>query len=266
MKNIVTIFLFLLSFSALAHDPQFSQYYQAPLYLNPGFTGTTAGQRLVVNHRLQWPGIPQAFSTYAASYDKYVPNLSSGFGVLFTTDRMGSAGWRTTTVNALYAYKLRLTETLVFSPGLSFGYGSNGLDRSKLRMADGLQYEGMSLDPQLNNLETRHYFDFSSGFLLHTSTLWLGASFAHMNKPNLSVVGEESRLGMKTAIHAGLKMKLHTASSAQHTPYLTPSFIYRMQGNMFSQLDLGLNFHIDPVSVGAWYRGKPFKKSVINSV
>ena len=39
-----------------------------------------------------------------------------------------------------------------------------------------------------------------------------------------------------------------------------------MQGNTFTQLDVGLNYHIDPISVGVWYRGKPFQKSVINSV
>lgn len=266
MKNIVVVILTLLSFSTLAQDPQFSQYYQAPLYLNPGFAGTTPSQRLVVNHRLQWPGIPQAFSTYAFSYDRYIPTLSSGIGLLFTTDKMGSAGWRTNTVNVLYSYKLRLTKTLVFSPGLSFGYGSNGLDRNKLRMGDGLRYEDVSLDPQLGNLENQHYFDFTAGFVLYTSTMWIGTSFAHMNKPNLSVVGEESRLGMKTTIHGGLKMKLNISGPSQRTPYLTPSFIYRMQDNLFSQLDLGLNFHIDPVSVGAWYRGKPFSKSIINSV
>lgn len=265
MKNIIVIILTLLSFSTLAQDPMFSQYYQAPLYLNPGFTGVTSNQRLVVNHRLQWPGIPQAFSTYAVSYDRHISTLNSGIGLLLTTDKMGSAGWRTNTVNVLYSYKLRLSKDLIFSPGLSFGYGSNGIDRSKLRMADGLQYEGTSLDPQLGSLEKQQYFDFTSGFVLYTSTLWIGASFAHMNRPNLSVIGEESRLGMKTAIHGGLKIRLNT-TRPQRAPYLTPSFIYRMQDNIFSQLDLGLNFHIDPISVGAWYRGKPFSKSIINSV
>jgi hypothetical protein len=31
-------------------------------------------------------------------------------------------------------------------------------------------------------------------------------------------------------------------------------------------MDVGVNYHIDPVSIGLWYRGKPFKKSVINSI
>lgn len=67
---------------AFAQDPQFSQYYQAPLYLNPGFTGITPQQRLAINHRIQWPNLPQAFSTYSFSYDIFVDELKSGFGIL----------------------------------------------------------------------------------------------------------------------------------------------------------------------------------------
>lgn len=253
---------------AFAQDPQFSQYYQAPLYLNPGFTGITPQQRIVLNHRIQWPNLPQAFSTYAASYDIFIDELRSGFGFLFTTDKMGSAGWRTTTASLLYSYKIKLTEKIVFSPGLSFGYGSNGLDRSKLVMGDGLEYDGISLDPDLNKLGRQNYFDFGSGFLVYSRSLWLGASFTHMNQPNLSVLNDVSRLQMKTAIHGGVRLSLAGGSmtSRSRATYLTPSFIYRMQGKSFSQLDLGVNYHIDPVSVGVWYRGKPFQQTVVNSI
>lgn len=268
MKKFLPLLILLAAgFGAAAQDPQFSQYYQAPLYLNPGFTGITPQQRLVLNHRLQWPSLPQAFSTYAFSYDIFVNELRSGFGFLFTTDKMGSAGWRTTTASLLYSYKVKLTENIVFSPGLSFGYGTNGLDRSKLVMGDGLEYDGISLDPELNKLGRQSYFDFGSGFLLYSKKLWLGASFMHMNRPNLSVLGDVSRLGMKTAIHGGIRLSLSgSLRTRARASYLTPSFIYRMQGNTFTQLDLGLNYHIDPISVGVWYRGKPFQKTVINSV
>ncbi len=267
MKRFLLLLLLVNSVAALAQDPQFSQYYQAPLYLNPGFAGITPQQRFVANARIQWPSLPQAFTTYAFSYDIFVNELRSGFGLLVTTDKMGSAGWRTNTVNLMYSYKVKLTENLVFSPGLSFGFGSNGIDRNKLRLGDGLQYDGVSLDPEVSRLGNQSYFDFGSGFLLYSKKLWLGASFAHMNQPNLSVLNDVSRLGMKTAIHGGVRLDLNGGIRAPaRVSYLTPSFIYRMQGNRFTQLDLGLNYHVDPISIGVWYRGKPFKTSVINSV
>ena len=267
--RVVLFFILAISFTtAFGQDPQFSQYYQAPLYLNPGFTGITPQQRFVFNNRIQWPNLPQAFTTYAFSYDIFVDELRSGFGLMATTDKMGSAGWRTTTVGLLYSYKVKLTEDIVFSPGLYFGYGTNGLDRSKLKMGDGLEYDGVSLDPDLYKLGQQNYFDFSSGFLFYSRQFWLGASFMHMNQPNMSILNDVSQLPMKTAIHGGAKLSLGGGllrRSARVT-YLTPSFIYRMQGGTFTQMDVGINYHIDPVSVGVWYRGKPFSKTVSNGV
>ena len=251
---------------AVSQDPQFSQYYQSPLYLNPGFTGITNQQRATFIHRIQWPELPQSFATFAASYDIWVDELRSGFGILATTDKMGSAGWRTTTVNLNYSYKVRLNEKLVFSPGLSFGYGINGLDRSKLSLGDGLEFNGVSLDPDLQRLGNTQYFDFSSGFVLYSKSLFFGAAFNHMNTPNLSILNGESRLPMKMVFHGGGRITLNGGIRTVAKPsYLTPSFVYRIQGPS-SQLDVGVNYHIDPVSVGVWYRGKPFENTVKNTI
>ncbi len=249
-----------------AQDPQFSQYYQAPIYLNPGFTGITPQQRIVFNNRIQWPNLPQAFNTFAMSYDIWVDELRSGFGVLATTDKMGSAGWRTSTFGLNYSYKVRLNEKLVFSPGLYFGYGINGLDRSKLQLGDGLEFNGQSLDPELQRLGNQQYFDFGSGFILYSRIFWLGTAFAHMNQPNLSILNSVSRLPMKTTIHGGARIPLYNGPrTSSKVSYLTPAFIYKLQGG-FSQLDFGLNYHIDPIMIGMWYRGKPFETNVIGSV
>lgn len=268
MKRILFCLLCVLLIEDLAaQDPQFSQYYQAPLYLNPGFTGITPQQRFVYNHRIQWPNLPQAFSTAAFSYDIFVDELRSGFGVVVTNDVMGSAGWRTNTAGLLYSFKVKLNDNIVFSPGLYFGYGTNGLDRSRLTLGDGLEFQGQSLDPELNKLGRQDYFDFGSGFIFYNRNLWLGAAFHHMNQPNLSVLSDVSRLPMKISIHGGARLSLYNGPrTLAKVSYLTPSFIFRKQGQSFTQMDVGINYHIDPISVGFWYRGKPFEKTVINSV
>jgi hypothetical protein len=78
-KILLIVFGVMIGAELLAQDPQFSQYYQAPLYLNPGFTGITPQQRVAINHRIQWPNLPQAFSTYSASYDIFVDELTQWF-------------------------------------------------------------------------------------------------------------------------------------------------------------------------------------------
>jgi type IX secretion system PorP/SprF family membrane protein len=260
-------------FAAAGQDLQFSQYYQAPLYLNPGFTGITPQQRAVFNHRVQWPNLPQAFVTYAASYDIFVEELRSGFGVLLTTDKMGSAGWRTTMFNFMYSYKVKLTENLVFSPGLYFAYGTNGIDRTRLRLGDGLEFERdgqyYSIDPDQDKIGRQSYFDTGAGMLLYTRKMWLGFAMSHLNQPNLSVLGDVSRLPMKGNVHLGMRLNLSEGGlnpSTYRISYLTPSVMFRWQGKSFTQMDMGINYHIDPVSVGIWYRGKPWQKTVNNSV
>lgn len=259
---VVISFWFLANTDTFGQDPQFSQYYAAPLYLNPGFVGITPQQRLVVNHRVQWPNLPQAFSTYSFSYEIFVDDLKSGFGILATTDKMGSAGWRTTYAGLLYSYKVRISKDWVFSPGLYFAYGNNGIDRSKLQLRDGLEFDGASLDPELRKLGNQNFFDFSSGAVLYNRSLWFGFSTYHLNRPNLSILGEESRLPIRINVHGGMKMPLYNGpKTLTKVSYLTPSFVYRIQGASFQQLDVGVQYHIDPVAVGVWYRGIPLKGS-----
>ncbi len=53
--------------------------------------------------------------------------------------------------------------------------------------------------------------------------------------------------------------------TSSRVSYLTPSIIYQSQGGI-SQMSMGVNYHIDPVFVGIWYRGKPFEQNVLGTV
>jgi hypothetical protein len=48
---------------ARAQDPQLSQFFAAPLYLNPALTGTTFEDRLTANYRLQWTSLPKGYES-----------------------------------------------------------------------------------------------------------------------------------------------------------------------------------------------------------
>lgn len=257
MKKLVLLFFGLgLALSLKAQDPQFSQFYNAPLYLNPGFTGITPQQRVVTNHRLQWPNLPQAYSTYAVSYELFIGELKSGFGLMAHTDLQGSSGWRTTSASLLYSYKLRVSKDWVVSPGLIFGYGQQSIS-GNLSLGDELDSGVPTSDPDVNRLGTEGYFDIGSGVILYNRQLWLGIAAFHMNQPNKSVLGDEDRLSMKLNVHGGMRIPLKSGMKISgKIDYLTPSFIYRSQGP-FQQLDLGLQYNIDPVGIGFWYRGIP---------
>src|SRR5436189_2259979 len=69
-KLLVCICALLASQLLKAQDPHFSQFFASPLTLNPAFTGKFDGQwRVAAIHRDQWPSIPKAYVTTAASFD-----------------------------------------------------------------------------------------------------------------------------------------------------------------------------------------------------
>src|SRR5687767_2834228 len=122
MKKIgVFIVGFLTCLSGMAQDPEFSQYYAAPLYLNPAFAGTASDHRFIANHRNQWPNITNGFVTYALSYDYNLEHLNSGLGILLMTDKAGTANLKSTGLNFQYAYKVNLAGKWILSSGLNFG-------------------------------------------------------------------------------------------------------------------------------------------------
>ncbi len=256
--------LALMSQKALAQDPQFSQYYAAPLYINPGFTGTIPGQRIALNSRVQWTQLKSPFVTHAASYDIYSEHLNSGFGIIAITDKAGSANLSTTTIGGLYSAKIRLSDGWMLSPGLNFSYGNRGIDFDKLVFGDQIEYNGPTLDDAISQINNRNYFDFGSGAVIYNKSIWLGFAAAHINQPNHSLLGEDAKLPMKTLIHGGVKIpiKTHVLSKVKLSS-ISPSFMFSQQGE-FQQFDAGFNLVYNPILIGLWYRGIPIQKNYSN--
>ncbi|WPP49323.1 PorP/SprF family type IX secretion system membrane protein [Catalinimonas niigatensis] len=271
---ILKVLLFILLTKALtieltyAQDPQFSQFFAAPLYLNPAFTGTTKEHRFVANYRNQWRNIANGYVTYAFSYDYNMRDARSGFGLMASVDKAGAVGMGTTNIGFLYSYKIKLSNNWILTPGLHFAYGSRGIDKDKVVLLDQLSYGDASIpsnDPLVFSLKDTDYFDFGSGLLLYNKSFWAGVSAFHMNEPNLSMIGDESRLPMKASIHGGARIRIYNGPFKRNViPSIAPSFIFKKQGNI-EQLDLGVNFNYSPVMVGVWYRGMPVRENLEKS-
>ncbi len=270
MTRVLTILLLLVAFSTFGQDPQFSQYYAAPLYLNPAFAGTSYGHRFIANYRNQWPNLSNGFVTYAFSYDFNMADLKSGFGLLATVDKAGSANLTSTSISFVYSYKIELANKWVLTPGLSFGYANRSIDFEALVFGDQLDFntDGQvpSLDQSINNLGNANYFDFGAGLLLYSKMFWVGYAASHINQPNRSLIDEESKVPIKTSIHAGVRIPLyHGLLKRARTSSIAPSFIYKNQGE-FDQLDVGLHFLYEPIMIGLWYRGIPIQQNVADNI
>jgi type IX secretion system PorP/SprF family membrane protein len=246
-----------------AQDPQFSQFYAAPLYLNPAFAGTTPHQRIITNYRNQWPSIPNGFITHALSYDINLDKFNSGAGVLLTTDQAGTVGLRSTTINGIYSYKLNIDHKWILSPAVMFGYGVRSMDYSRLVFGDQLQQPGFqppTSDPSLQRLGNFHFFDIGTGLVTYNEYFWAGASAYHINEPNSSFMEDENFIPLKWSIHAGVRIPFQkSVFQNERNPAISPSFIYKQQGP-FNQLDVGIQWFYEPIMTGVFYRGIPLKR------
>lgn len=256
--------------AAQAQDPEFSQYYAAPLYLNPAFAGTSVDHRFIANYRNQWPNISQAFQTYAFSYDYNLDQYNSGLGFMIMADKAGSANLKSTQFNFQYSYKVKLSDKFILSSGLNFGVGSRNIDFNKLIFYQQLDFaqssDNLPPPPSHLSLQGQTYFDFGGGLLMYSRKVWLGFSMAHLNRPNRSLLDNESEIPVKTSVHGGVRVPLYQGVfKRDRTASIAPSFVYKQQGN-FDQLDLGTYFFYEPVVLGLWYRGIPIQQNVKDNV
>ncbi len=65
---LLIIFDMLISFSAHAQTPFFSQYYSSALYLNPALAGLEKDTYLGMNYRAQWSSLSLPFNTFQFSF------------------------------------------------------------------------------------------------------------------------------------------------------------------------------------------------------
>jgi type IX secretion system PorP/SprF family membrane protein len=268
MKKLITIFFAIVNLIAQAQDPEFSQYYAAPLYLNPAFSGTSVDHRFNINYRNQWPNIANAFQTYAFSYDYNLDQLNSGLGVLVVVDKAGTASMTSQQVNFQYSYKVHISDKWVLSSGLNFGIGTRSLDYNKLifyNELDFLQSGGVPPDKR-SDVDRASYFDFGGGMLAYSRKFWIGFAAAHLNRPNRSLTDDEAQIPIKTTIHGGVRIPLyHGLFKKDRVAALAPSFVYKQQGR-FDQLDVGTYFLYEPVVLGLWYRGIPIRQNVNDNI
>ena len=240
-----------------AQDAQFTQFYAAPMYLNPAFTGVTYEHRFVANYRNQWPGIKRAYQTYMASYDYNMSDINSGLGITVMQDRAGTAGLTHTQFGINYAYHFKVSKLAEIRLGANLNYNMKRIDFGKLKFNDQIT-TGSSISTEAANYEQLNFMDFAAGALLNSTEYWLGLSAKHLTQPNSSLTGDRVPLPLSLSLHGGYRFIIEQKSKNDIKRYISPAFNYRHQ-QKYDQLDIGVYYYHLPLNVGLWYRGLPFK-------
>lgn len=246
---------------AYAQDPQFGHFYSNSIIYNPAFTGNVDLGRFAFSYRNQWPEVSGKFVSFAASYDHYLSNVNSGVGVQFMTDRAGSGGLTTNNVNFLYSYQIRLNRKVSMMTGIKGGIVTRKYDFEKFVFADQIARDGAPASVETGFRDRVNYANFGTGVVLyHIEKYWAGLSLDHINQPNNSFGEEESTLPILYSAQAGYNIEVLSPLGGRSKSMVTLAALYKAQLK-WDQLDLGVYYRTDPLLIGLWYRGLPFKNN-----
>jgi type IX secretion system PorP/SprF family membrane protein len=248
---VITCFLVVGISNLFAQDPEFTQFYANPLYLNPAFAGSVRCPRLVMNYRHEWPSISGTYVTTSASYDQYVNALHGGIGVLVMNDRAGEGTLTTTNYSGIYSYHLAITRTFSIIAGFQATFTQKRLDWSKLVFGDqidsrlGYVFQTKEQIPDASIINS----DFSAGLLAFSNRFYGGFVVNHLTEPNESFYGNNqvSLLPRKYTGHIGMSLPLDRESS------ISPNILYQQQQD-FRQINFGLYMNRGPLVGGLWVR------------
>jgi len=258
----LSIFIVFLSLSANAQDFIFSQYYNAPIQLNPAFAGNNNFPVFSANYRLQWPGLQSSYRSYALSYDQFINKFNSGVGFWISNDNQGDGTLETIKFNGIYSYKLRFQRDWQLKIGLEVGYAQSNLDWEKLIFYDQIDpLLGSAIGISSNEVRpdnlNRSYFDVSTGFLLYNPQYYLGFTMKHLNRaysgfvPNFGV--SEEGIPFLLSIHGGFQITLVEGNNRQNGTFISPNVLFARQGD-FNQLNIGAYAQIRSIFGGIWLR------------
>ncbi len=242
---------------AKAQDPEFTQFYANPLYLNPAFAGAARCPRIAMNYRNQWPSLSGTFVTSSASYDQHVDGIYGGLGLIVTNDKAGEATLNTTNISAIYSYQLKINRSFSLRFGFQATFFQKSLDWNKLTFGDmidprrGFVYQTNDV-PRGGSISN---VDFSAGVIGYSDKFFAGFAVHHLTQPNESLIAGISPLPMKFTGHMGAKISLSNNKYSTNDAAVSPNIMYRAQGT-FQQLNMGLYLTKGALTGGVWYRNK----------
>lgn len=251
---------------ALAQDPVFSQFFAAPLQINPAFAGATYAPRITMNYRNQWPSWPNAYVTYAAAYEQPLEMVNSGLGLIAMADVAGDGIYQTNRFGAVYSYQVRISDAWALKFGVEAGMIQTRVDWDQLVFLDQLNPLTGATDGEGNFNITEELrpgdlskttFDVSAGFLAYGRNFYGGLSVKHLNRPDdrLFEVNDNLSVGMplRFTVHGGVEIALERSNNRNAPTFISPNVLYVQQGD-FGQINAGAYMGLGQIFGGLWYR------------
>jgi len=278
MKKLFYIFILvvLLTELASAQDPHFSQFFAAPLVVNPALTGKFNGDmRAAGNYRNQWPTVNNAYitSTVSVDFPIFQDKLQEGdrwaLGFMGMTDKTANGILTSNYFAMSTAYHKAIDENGWHTIGVGFQgtYANKILDGPRLHFLDGLQIDGTFLpspsEPVNLEVVNASYFDMNAGVLYNgtldgDNEIYFGASMYHINQPKESFLGVDNiTIPTRLTLHGG---GYFPSKSTGQTWYVSALYNKQSTASEFvfgGALELNASSDADKivnVYIGSWAR------------
>jgi type IX secretion system PorP/SprF family membrane protein len=254
---LVTILMAGLCTVLQAQDAYFSQFFMNPVYLNPAYSGSMKVPRAGVQYRNQWPAYNNAYSTYFATFDTYLPKIKSGIGVLIYNDVQGDGIYTESSFKFIYSKEIKLNTDWTMYGSISGGAQFNALNFGRLVFADqidpiyGQNQPTAETVPDNNN---RIFPDFGAGVLFFNDKYFFGLAADHLSEPDQSIYSEyPNHLPRKYTAHFEVNLPWFHPGHARKYVKLNPNFIIQSQGKELN-MTYGIYANRKSFSLGMWNR------------
>jgi type IX secretion system PorP/SprF family membrane protein len=277
MKKILLFILNIFSFVFLfAQDRQFTQFYAAPLTLNPALSGAFDGKyRVGAVYRDQWRGLlDQPYQTFAFGADlRLEPFRTSkdriGAGLSFFRDKINALDFSTTqmAISTAYHKSLDYNKSEFLSLGVQVGLTQRNVNYEGLTFQE--QWNGVTgyTLPRTERLPENNfgYNDFSTGINYSVSpsprfSFFSGLSVHHFNRPNVAFFKGEELPKIPLFMRYGLQLAAQFPINKSYTVYMSPRLMATLQGPHLTA-NVGTNFRIrvdktynTNLHIGSWIR------------
>ena len=246
-------------FKVQAQDNIYSQFFNAPVYLNPALNGQFKGDfRINAIYRSQWSAVGN-LNYFTASADYNIPRFGGGIGMIFTHSVEGAAYLTKNNIAGIYSYSVG-SDGYVLSFGLQAGVTNRQVDWSKLVFADQIDprlgyIPGSGTSAELPAFNSRYYFDSGAGVNLVVNNFMGGLALQHLNRPDESFTGTPSIVPMRLTNHVSYRIDLnpYDGYDDNEKTFAIPSVVFYKQGTS-NTINAGVQYKRRSINAGIWYR------------
>ncbi len=257
--------------TARGQDVNYSQYFSAPLYYNPAYTGINTGLRARFLFRDQWPALPIDFKSYYFSADLGDRNLpgAGGIGIMINSDSPGVGLINTFQAALTIGVRIPIASFMVAQVGIKAAVLQRKINWDDLVFADQLDpkygaiYQTSFIPPDASSKVVP---DFAAGGIFQFANDRgningsLGFAVDHIFRPDVSFLSDNSApYPRKWVVHgdaifsAGYGYSSRSHGSSGDPLLINPGFIFQSQADL-NHLEIGLNLFKFNIYLGGWYK------------